>query len=173
METIFTEKQIQSRKLLVARIQNWSILIDEGKAESIERQIARSVESELQVWRENEAGVRRGMVTTRFDRNVSRALKETIMDFEKAKRGVEDFNEDVYREIARNTQHEDSSNEQIYAWFSHQLHVYGHKKVLYPGCETQNSPQRGKGGKICALGESFSLPKQHIFCVGVSNEHLR
>ena len=30
--------------------------IDEGKAESIERQIARSVESELQVWRENEVG---------------------------------------------------------------------------------------------------------------------
>ena len=72
--------------------------IDEEKAESIEREITRSVESELQVWRENEVGVRRGTVTTRFDRNVARSLKETIMDFEKAKRGVEEFNEDAYRE---------------------------------------------------------------------------
>ena len=72
--------------------------VDEEKAESIELEITRSVESELQVWRENEVGVRRGTVTTRFDRNVARSLKETILDFEKAKRGVEEFSEDAYRD---------------------------------------------------------------------------
>ena len=43
-------------------------------------------------------GVRRGTVTTRFDRNIARSLKETIVNFEKAKRGVEEFSEDAYRD---------------------------------------------------------------------------
>ena len=70
---------------------------DPEKAELLEREILETVQNDLRTWRENEVGARRGTVSTRLLRNVGNALKGTLEDFEKALRGEEEFNEDVYR----------------------------------------------------------------------------
>ena len=101
METIFYRKGKSKPKLPLVRIQNWSIL------RLMKKKLKVSNVRSLEVWNqsckywfiENEVGVRRGTVTTRFDRNIARSLKETIrVEGEKAKRGVEEFSEDAYRD---------------------------------------------------------------------------